>query len=127
MAEFFNIEGEIPVSLMLRLSEVPAEFKPSAPSLASASVAWDTDPPRGFDPSSARRNGTAMSEAAFWPFVAKVRARSKAAPRLPAAGGSIRRSAPVFPSCGRVYAPETPRLACRHGNRAAVRTCGISA
>jgi hypothetical protein len=36
MAEFFNIEGEIPVSLMLRLSEVPAEFKPSAPSLASA-------------------------------------------------------------------------------------------
>jgi hypothetical protein len=80
MAEFFNIEGEIPVSLMLRLSEVPAEFRPANPSWITSSVAWDTDPPRVFDPSSARRNGTAMTEAAFWPFVAKVRARSKAAP-----------------------------------------------
>jgi hypothetical protein len=77
MAEFFDIEGEIPVSLGVRSSDVPEAFRPSGPVVASS--AWDTDPPRPFDPGSARRNGTPMSADAFWPFVARVRARSKAA------------------------------------------------
>lgn len=75
MAEFFDIDGEIPVSLGLKFSDVPAAFKPFDPASVTSSVAWDTDPPRLFDPSSARRNGTPMSEATFWPFVAKVRGR----------------------------------------------------
>lgn len=46
-AELFDVEG-IPVSL-----------NPDAPGVPF-SVAWDTDPPRVFDPASARRNGAPL-------------------------------------------------------------------
>ena len=46
-AELFDVEG-IPVSL-----------NPDAPGVPF-SMAWDTDPPRVFDPASARRNGAPL-------------------------------------------------------------------
>jgi hypothetical protein len=58
MAEYFDVEG-IPVSLG-KVSGVVG------------CVAWDRLPPRLFDPSSARRNGTPVSEASFWPLVRKA-------------------------------------------------------
>ena len=51
MAEFFDVEG-IPVSLGARTAGL-------------YSAAWDVTPPRTFDPESARRNGTPISEADF--------------------------------------------------------------
>jgi hypothetical protein len=77
MPEFLDIEGEIPVSVAVRGSEIPAEFRPSGP--VPACAAWDTNPPRPFDPGSALRNGTAMSEPDFWKFVSRIRAVSEAA------------------------------------------------
>ncbi len=60
MAEFFDVE-RIPVSLG-DVSGAP-----------SYSVAWDTDPPRAYDPASARRNGGPISEAAFRQLVQLAR------------------------------------------------------
>ena len=52
MAEFFDVEG-IPVSLG------------NVPGVGLGIAAWDVTPPRTFDPESARRNGTPISEADF--------------------------------------------------------------
>ena len=76
MPEFFNVDGDIPVSFGLRPADVPPEFRPASGSV-SASLAWDTDPPRSFDPGSASRNGVPMPSGKFWLFVSLVRARSK--------------------------------------------------
>ena len=60
-AELFDVEG-IPVSLF-----------PDAPGVPS-SMAWDSDPPRRFDPGSARRNGAPVSIAEFGALVASFHA-----------------------------------------------------
>lgn len=52
MVELFDVEG-IPVSLG------------NVPGVEISSAAWDTVPPRVFDPVSARRNGTPISMSAF--------------------------------------------------------------
>ena len=64
MAEFFDVEG-IPVSVGF----VPGANKSSA--------AWDTDPPRSFDPGSAMRNGAPISEVRFWRLVQEARDTSR--------------------------------------------------
>ncbi len=51
-AEFFDVEG-IPVSLG------------NVPGVAMSCAAWDTVPPRVFDPDSARRNGAPVSMSEF--------------------------------------------------------------
>ena len=61
--ELFDVEG-IPVSLG------------NVPGLAISSAAWDTDPPRVFDPGSARRNGAPVSEAKFLVLIASAKAAS---------------------------------------------------
>ena len=57
LAEYFDVGG-IPVSL-------------GAPGVPY-SVAWDVEPPRVFDPGTARRNGTPISETAFHDMVAAI-------------------------------------------------------
>ncbi len=58
--ELFDVEG-IPVSLG------------NVPGIGLYCAAWDTDPPRVFDPGSARRNGAPVSEAQFRALVGDTR------------------------------------------------------
>jgi len=62
-AELFDVEG-IPVSLF-----------PDAPGVPY-SMAWDTDPPRSFDPNSASRNGAPVELTEFTALVASIHAES---------------------------------------------------
>lgn len=68
-AELFDVEG------------VPVSLNPDAPGVPF-SMAWDTDPPRVFDPASARRNGAPLlgpnRAAEFGALVAASRASAAA-------------------------------------------------
>ncbi len=61
--ELFDVEG-IPV------------FLGNLPGVPISSAAWDTDPPRVFDPASARRNGATVSESKFLELIASAKAAS---------------------------------------------------
>ena len=61
--EFFDVEG-IPVTL---------GALPKLPYCA----AWDVDPPRAFNPESARRNGAPISEGKFKALVLSERAKAR--------------------------------------------------
>ena len=80
-AEFFDVEG-IPVSL-----------NPDAPGVRF-SMAWDTDPPRVFDPSSARRNGAPIGLEEFRALVASFHGALQAgeAPRSAEPAAPVRDS-----------------------------------
>ena len=64
--QLFDVDG-IPVSLG------------RMPGLRIGSAAWDTDPPREFDASSARSNGKIITPAAFLDLVTSARQKKSAA------------------------------------------------
>jgi hypothetical protein len=73
MPEFFEVEGKIPVALGVRRSEVPDAFLPSSWNSMDFCMAWDSDPPRPFDHTAARRRGESVDPTVFWRKVAEVR------------------------------------------------------
>ena len=76
-----------PRAELLDVEGIPVSLNPDAPGVPR-SMAWDTDPPRGFSSESAIRNGALISPEEFRALVASFHAGEAARSANPAAAAA---------------------------------------